>query len=64
MITIIPSVSVVSVVVLAVVTEVGVGVGSALPIVIMPSAKIEMESKKVKATDAKSLFSFFMVFPD
>ncbi len=60
-----PSVSVVSVVVLAVVTEVGVGVGSVLMGNMIPSpANVEAESKRHKTDDAKSLFSFFMVFPD
>jgi len=60
-----PSVSVVSVVVFAVVTEVGGGVGSVFIVTMIPSpANVEADSKKVRATEAKSLVSFFMVFPD
>jgi hypothetical protein len=56
----------VSVVVLAVVTEIGVGVGVGdvnQGHIVPSSANVETESKRVKMAAAKSCCSFFMIFP-
>jgi hypothetical protein len=46
------------------ITGAGVGDGSVLMVNMIPStAKVEMESKRVKITGAKSCCSFFMIFP-